>query len=85
MLKEWIDRFWKVSLIKRNRMLLLVGMISIIVFVITGCSDNLSKVLDIRGTAKDNEISFVSDIGVAALDNEIVNADNIAAIYRDSY
>ena len=57
-LKEWIDRFWKVSLIKRNRMLLLVGMISIIVFVITGCSDNLSKVLDIRGTAKDNEISF---------------------------
>ena len=84
-LKEWIDRFWKVSLIKRNRMLLLVGMISIIVFVITGCSDNLSKVLDIRGTAKDNEISFVSDIGVAALDNEIVNADNIAAIYRDIY
>lgn len=57
-LKEWIDRFWKVSLIKRNRMLLLVGMISIIVFVITGCSDNLSKVLDIRGTAKDNEISL---------------------------
>ncbi len=84
-LKEWIDRFLKVSLIKRNRMLLLVGMISIIVFVITGCSDNLSKVLDIRGTAKDNEISFVSDIGVAALDNEIVNADNIAAIYRDIY
>lgn len=85
MLKEWIDRFWKVSLIKRNRMLLLVGMISIIVFVITGCSDNLSKVLDIRGTAENNEISFVSDIGVAALDNEIVNADNIAAIYRDIY
>lgn len=85
MLKEWIGRFWKVSLIKRNRMLLFVGMISIIVFVITGCSDNLSKVLDIRGTATDNEISFVSDIKVAALDNEIVNAESIAAIYHDSY
>lgn len=85
MLKEWIGRFWKVSLIKRNRMLLFVGVISIIVFVITGCSDNLSKVLDIRGTATDNEISFVSDIKVAVVDNEIVNAESIAAIYHDIY
>lgn len=85
MLKEWIGRFWKVSLIKRNRMLLFVGVISIIVFVITGCSHNLSKVLDIRGNATDNEISFVSDIKVAALNNEIVNAESIAAIYHDSY
>lgn len=95
MLWETIDRFFKMHLIKRNRRLLLVGIVYSIVFIVTGCStnDKLPKVLDIRVTATNNKNFAVSNTNEIIADNEIcflekddsIDAENIAAIYCDIY
>lgn len=88
-------QIFKMHLIKRNRRLLLVGIVYSIVFIVTGCSanDKLPKVLDIRVTATNNKNFAVSNTNEIIADNEIcflekddsIDAENIAAIYCDIY
>lgn len=72
MLKEKRIIICKIGLRKRNRMLWFVIIIFILMFILVGCGDKTSKVLD------DNEISFLDK------DNSI-DAESIAAVYYDIY
>lgn len=78
MLKKSIAKLWKMGLRKRNGMLWFVVIIFIIMFMVVGCGDKTLKVLDMRITAADNEISF--------LDKEnAIDVERIAAVYHDIY
>lgn len=76
MLREKINRLWKAVLTGKNRILLLLIMISIIAFAMTGCSDGLPEVSDIEMATSDNKLYPSSD-------SDYTDAESIAAIYCD--
>ena len=76
MLCKKINRFWRNNLTK-SRILLLV-LASMVIFTIGGCSYKSPKVPDIEITSINNETCPSNQ-------NNYIEAENIAAVYRDIY
>lgn len=76
MLCKKINRFWRNNLTK-SRILLLV-LASMVIFTIGGCSYKSPKVSDIEITSINNETCPSNQ-------NNYIEAENIAAVYRDIY
>lgn len=92
MLWEKIKRFWKTGLIEtlkdtwmpfgnkggKNRKYILFAMISMIVLILTGCSDETPEVSDIEITQVDNEV-------YSSAENDSAGAERIEEILSDIY
>ena len=78
MLWEKIKQFWKTGLNEKNRKYHLFAMISMIMLILTGCSDETSEILDMEITQADNEEYFSNE-------NDSVGAERIEEILSDIY
>ena len=78
MLWEKIKQFWKTGLNEKNRKYHLFAMISMIMLILTGCSDETSEILDMEITQADNEEHFSNE-------NDSVGAERIEEILSDIY
>lgn len=78
MLWKKIKRFWKTGLNKKNRGYLLLAMFSMIMLILTGCSDETPEVSDIEIIQADDEV-YSSD------KNDPAGAERIAEILSDIY
>ena len=78
MLWEKIKQFWKTGLNEKNRKYHLFAMISMIMLILTGCSDETPEILDMEITQADNEEHFSNE-------NDSVGAERIEEILSDIY
>ena len=77
MLWKKIKKFWRVSLIEKNRKFFLLTMIGMII-VMTGCNNQLTEAADIDIAASDTRTYHSSK-------TEYVNTEKIAEIYQNIY